>query len=83
MSKPQRLHLVFGGELTSTDSTEFKDPAQIHVVGVFPDFDSAHDAWKAEAHRTVDSAQTRYFIAHIHRLMDEDRESSPTAELGV
>lgn len=83
MTQPQRLHLVFGGELVSTHSTEFKDPSQVHVVGIFPDYGSAHKAWKAEAQRTVDCAQTRYFIAHIHRLMDEEREASPTAELGI
>lgn len=79
----QRLHLVFGGELVDTDSQEFVDPAAIHVVGVFPDYESAFSAWKANAQRTVDSAQTRYFIAHLHRLMDEGRETSPTAELGI
>lgn len=78
----QRLHLVFGGELTRPDTTEFVDPAQIHVVGLFPDYASAHAAWKAQAQRTVDQAQTRYFIAHLHRLLDENREGSGTAGLG-
>lgn len=82
MTQPQRLHLVFGGELTRTDGTEFVDPAAIHVVGLFPDYASAHRAWKAAAQRTVDSATTRYFIAHLHRLLDENRENSPTATLG-
>ncbi|WP_134725281.1 DUF4170 domain-containing protein [Paracoccus luteus] len=79
----QRLHLVFGGELESTGSTVFRDPAAIHVVGIFPDYAAAHAAWKTHAQRTVDSAQTRYFIAHLHRLHDETREASPTGELGV
>ncbi|WBU56460.1 DUF4170 domain-containing protein [Paracoccus sediminicola] len=79
----QRLHLVFGGELTDIDGTEFRDTSAIDVVGVFPDFESAKAAWKGAAQRTVDSAHTRYFIAHLHRLMDEERETSPTAELGV
>lgn len=78
----QRLHLVFGGELVSTDSNEFRDPAAVHLVGMFPDYASAFAAWKAEAQRTVDSAQTRYFIAHLHRLSEEHRETSPTAEFG-
>lgn len=77
-----RLHLVFGGELVSPDGTVFKDPSAIHVVGIFPDYASAYSAWKAEAQRTVDDAQTRYFIAHIHRLRDEEIESAPTEELG-
>lgn len=75
----QKLHLVFGGELTDPQGTEFRDPQAIHVVGLFPDYASAQAAWKAEAQRTVDSAHTRYFIAHLHRLIDESREASPTA----
>ncbi|KAB2884503.1 MAG: DUF4170 domain-containing protein [Albidovulum sp.] len=78
----QRLHLVFGGELVSPDRTVFKDPAAIHVVGIFPDYASAYGAWKAEAQRTVDDAHMRYFIAHIHRLRDEATEAAPTEELG-
>ena len=74
----QRLHLVFGGELVSPDKSVFKDPGQIHVVGMFPDYATAHAAWKAEAQRTVDNAHMRYFIAHIHRLRDEERSGSPT-----
>ena len=79
----QRLHLVFGGELVSPSSTVFKDVKDIHIVGMFPDYASAHAAWKAEAQRTVDNAHTRYFIAHIHRLRDEERSGSPTEELGA
>jgi hypothetical protein len=79
---PQRLHLVFGGELVSPDSTVFKDTSQIHVVGMFPDYASAHSAWKAEAQRTVDNAHMRYFIAHIHRLRDEAEPAGATGELG-
>jgi len=78
----QRLHLVFGGELVDPQSTAFKDPSKIHLVGMYPDYATAYDAWKAEAQRTVDSAETRYFIAHIHRLMDEDAPDGRTAELG-
>lgn len=79
---PQRLHLVFGGELVDPSQTVFRDPSQIHIVGMFPDYASAHVAWKAEAQRTVDDAHTRYFIAHIHRLRDEEAEASATEELG-
>lgn len=78
----QRLHLVFGGELVSPDKTVFKDVSQIHMVGMFPDYASAHAAWKAEAQRTVDNAHMRYFIAHIHRLRDEEQAASSTEELG-
>ena len=78
----QRLHLVFGGELVDPARTEFRDTKQIHMVGVYPNYAEAFAAWKAEAQRTVDSAHTRYFIAHLHRLRDEEREVSPTEELG-
>lgn len=78
----QRLHLVFGGELVDPTRSEFRDTKQVHIVGIFPDYASAFAAWKAEAQRTVDSAHTRYFIAHLHRLRDEEREVSPTEELG-
>jgi len=79
---PQRLHLVFGGELVDPARNVFRDPSKIHMVGMFPDYASAHAAWKAEAQRTVDDAHMRYFIAHIHRLRDEESEASPTEELG-
>jgi hypothetical protein len=78
----QRLHLVFGGELTDPQSTTFRDVDDIHVVGIFPDYAKAYAAWKAEAQRTVDNAHTRYFIAHLHRLRDEEAPASATEELG-
>ena len=61
--------------------TAFKDVNDIHMVGMYPDYASAYDAWKAEAQRTVDNAHMRYFIAHIHRLRDEESPASPTEEL--
>ena len=78
----QRLHLVFGGELVSPTETKFKDPNDIDVVGIFPNYSAAYDAWKEAAQRTVDNAHMRYFIAHLHRLRDEGTEASPTEELG-
>jgi hypothetical protein len=66
----QLLHLVFGGELKSLDSTEFRDPAKIDVVGIFPDYASAERAWRGKAQLSVDSAQTRYFIVHLHRFLE-------------
>ena len=78
-----RLHLVFGGELVDPSTTTVKDVNNIDIVGMFPDYQSAHDAWKAAAQRTVDDAHTRYFIAHIHRLRDEGLAASPTEELGL
>lgn len=72
----QRLHLVYGGELVDPSSTEFRDVDDIHVVGIFPDYQSAYNAWKAEAQRTVDNAHMRYYIAHLHRLTEEEDEAS-------
>ena len=78
----QRLHLVFGGELIDPTKNVFKDVEDLHVVGIFPDYDTAYNAWKAEAQRTVDNAHMRYYIAHIHRLRNENAEASATEELG-
>lgn len=72
----QLLHLVFGGELSSLDGVTFKDLAKLDVVGVFPNYASAHAAWKAKAQATVDQAQTRYFIVHLHRLLDPETAKS-------
>lgn len=73
----QLLHLVYGGELVDPDRTEFKDVANIDVIGIFPNYKTAYDAWKSAAQRTVDDAHTRYFIAHLHRLHDEKEEAAP------
>lgn len=66
----QLLHLVFGGELKDTHSVEFKDLAKLDMVGMYPNYAEAHKAWRAKAQATVDNAQMRYFVVHIHRLMD-------------
>lgn len=76
----QRLHLVFGGELVDPARTEFRDVNDIHIVGIFPDYASAYNAWKSEAQRTVDNAHMRYFIAHLHRLRDEEQANSAQSE---
>ncbi len=78
----QRLHLVFGGELVDPSTNVFRKVEDIHVVGIFPDYASAFKAWKGEAQRTVDNAHMRYFIAHLHRLRDEESQVSATEELG-
>jgi hypothetical protein len=75
----QRLHLVFGGELVSPDSTRFRDVDAIDIVGIYPNYATAFDAWKAKAQATVDNAHTRYFIAHLHRLRDEENSASATS----
>jgi hypothetical protein len=77
----QRLHLVFGGELVDPQKNVFRNVADIHIVGMFPDYASAFAAWKGAAQSTVDNAHMRYFIAHIHRLRDEAAQGSATEEL--
>lgn len=67
----QLLHLVYGGTLVDPTKTEFEDVDDIDIVGIFPNYKTAYDAWKAAAQRTVDDAHKRYFIAHLHRLHDE------------
>jgi hypothetical protein len=68
----QLLHLVFGGELTSPETVNFSDLSKLDIVGIFPDYQSAHAAWRAKAHSSVDNAHMRYFVVHIHRLMDPE-----------
>lgn len=75
----QLLHLVFGGELTSLEKVEFKDLASLDIVGIYPNYAEAYKAWKGAAQRTVDNAQTRYFIVHMHRLLDPDATPGPAA----
>lgn len=75
-----KLHLVFGGELKDPQRNEFKDVADIDIVGMFPDYASAYNAWKAKAQATVDNAHVRYFIAHLHRLRDEENAASAEAK---
>lgn len=69
-SGKQLLHLVFGGELTNLETIDFKDLSKLDIVGVFPSYAAAHAAWKAKAQATVDNAQMRYFIVHLHRLLE-------------
>jgi hypothetical protein len=71
-SSKQLLHLVIGGELKSIHSTEFKDLDKVDIVGVYPNYAAAHAAWKGKAQQTVDNAQMRYFIVHLHRLLDPE-----------
>ncbi len=66
----QLLHLVFGGELTDLDGITFKDVAGLDIVGIYPNFEKAHKAWLAKARETIDNAHMRYFIVHLHRLLD-------------
>ena len=73
----QLLHLVLGGELSSIEDVEFKDLDKVEIVGLYPSYATAHAAWKAKAQRTVDNAHMRYFIVHLHRLLDPDAAGRP------
>ena len=66
----QLLHLVLGGELVDPSGTEFKDLAAVEIVGLYPSYAEAEKAWRAKAQQTVDDANTRYFVVHLHRLLD-------------
>lgn len=70
----QLLHLVLGGRLTDMAGTEFEDLSKVDVVGIYPNYKEAHQAWLSAAQRTVDDAQTRYFIVHLHKLLDPDND---------
>ncbi|HEX4295368.1 MAG TPA: DUF4170 domain-containing protein [Rhizomicrobium sp.] len=70
----QLLHLVFGGELADPASIEFKDLSKLDIVGMYPDYKSALKAWRGKAQSSVDNAQMRYFVVHIHRLMEPDHQ---------
>ena len=77
----QLLHLVFGGELRSVSDIEFKDLERLDLVGIYPNYASAYAAWRAKAQVTVDNAEMRYFIVHLHRLLDPEREVPPANSL--
>jgi hypothetical protein len=73
----QLLHMVFGGELSDLEHVEFRDLAKLDVVGFYPDYAEAYKAWQSKARETIDNAQMRYFIVHLHRLLDPGKD--PTA----
>ena len=72
----QLLHLVFGGELTDLDGITFKDVAGLDIVGIYPNFEMAQKAWLGKARETIDNAQMRYFIVHLHRLLDPSTDTT-------
>ena len=70
--KKQLLHLQFGGERKKHGPVEFRDLENLDIVGIYPDYESAKTAWKSKAQQTVDNAHMRYFIVHLHRLLDPE-----------
>lgn len=75
-SAKQLVHLVFGGELHDIKNVDFKDLSKLDVVGFFPNYVEAHKAWLGKARETIDNAQMRYFIVHLHRLLDPATETA-------
>ena len=69
----QLLHLVFGGELEDLDGVTFKDISKLDIVGIYPNYATAYEAWEAKARQTIDIAEMRYFIVHLHRLLDPEK----------
>ncbi|MCX7304606.1 MAG: DUF4170 domain-containing protein [Hyphomicrobiales bacterium] len=72
----QLLHLVFGGELKKLGGTDFRDLDALDIVGIYPNYKTAHAAWKAKAQGSVDNAHMRYFVVHLHRLLEPDGKHS-------
>ena len=73
-ARGQLRHLVFGGELTDLNGVEFRDLDKLDIVGVYPNYATAYVAWKAKAQQSVDNAHMRYFIVHMHRLLDPETD---------
>ena len=68
----QLLHLVMGGRVKNPQTLEFEDLAAIEVVGIYPNYATALDAWRGAAQRTVDDAEMKYVIVHLHRLLEPE-----------
>jgi hypothetical protein len=67
----QLLHLVFGGELKDLSGRiEFRNLDNLDIVGIYPNYKAAYDVWRGKAQATVDNAHIRYFIVHLHRLLE-------------
>jgi hypothetical protein len=79
-SARQLLHLVFGGELTTLEKIEFSDLKALDIVGIYPNYAEAYAAWRDAAQRSVDDAHMRYFIVHLHRLLDPETKSEPATK---
>ena len=66
-----KLHLVFGGRVSDPRTLDF-DTDTIDVVGIFPDYASAEKAWRGKAQRTVDDAEMKYVVVHLHRMLEPE-----------
>lgn len=70
MSETSKLHLVFGGRVKDPQGLDFSDPSKLDVVGIYPDYATAEKAWRSAAQRTVDDAEMKYVVVHLHRLLE-------------
>lgn len=77
MPSNQLLHLVFGGQLVRPNANEFIDPKKLHIVGIYPNYAEAYKAWRGATAATVDDAHMRYFIVHLHRFLDPEKDGAP------
>lgn len=82
MSK-QLLHLVFGGELKDPTSLEFADLGKLDIVGIYPNYAEAYKAWRGKAQQTIDNAHMRYFVVHLHRLLEPEEQPAPSVPGGT
>ena len=73
----QLLHLVMGGRVVDPQGVEFQDLGDIHIVGVYPNYAEAEDAWRAHAQRTVDDAEMKFVVVHLHRLLQPELDAEP------
>ena len=80
MPDKQLLHLVFGGDLKDPRGTEFVDTAKLDLVGIYPNYAEALKAWRGKAQATIDNAHVRYFVVHLHRLLDPANPAEPKDE---
>jgi hypothetical protein len=67
-----KLHLVFGGRVTDPQTLNFVDPSKLDIVGIYPDYKKAEDAWRSAAQKTVDDAEMRYVVVHLHRMLEPE-----------
>ena len=74
-----KLHLVFGGRVSDPRTLDFNDLSAIEFVGVFPDYASAEKAWRAAAQRTVDDAEMKFVVVHLHRMLEPNLTGTPAA----
>lgn len=77
MADKQLLHLVFGGRVTDPRGMEFEDLDEIEIVGLYPNYAEAENAWRSASQAHVDDAMRKYVVVHLHRLIEPDPAPAP------